>query len=131
MKKYIEFDDDDVLKARYDSAINKTIPASAVAVSDAIFRQTIRETDGQWRINRETGEIAKHPFPGPTPAEVLAAAEAKRNALLAETDWYVIRASEPDGKPVPDEVLAYRQALRDLDTLPGWPENIIWPVLSE
>lgn len=65
----------------------------------------------------------------PNPPE-LAVAIAKRDALLAATDWYAIRASEPDGKPIPDNVLAYRQALREVDKQPGWPENVIWPALS-
>lgn len=71
------------------------------------------------------------PVPPPSLAEILSASIAQRDALLSSTDWYVIRASEPDGKPVPDEVLAYRQALRELDQHSGWPENINWPVLPE
>jgi hypothetical protein len=31
---------------------------------------------------------------------------------LTTTDWYVIRANEPDGKPIPDDILAARVAAR-------------------
>lgn len=63
MKKYIDFGIDDALCGRYDSSIHKSIPKTAIEVSDSIFRQTINETDGIWKIDRETGKIEKHPFP--------------------------------------------------------------------
>lgn len=63
------------------------------------------------------------------PAELLAAAIAKRDAMLAATDWYAVRASEPGGKPIPENVLAYRAALREIDQKPGWPTNPDWPEL--
>lgn len=90
MKKYIDFDGDGILKARYDSAINKTIPGSAVEVPEALFRQTIRETDGQWQINRETGEISKHPFP-PPPPPTLEQQIAEIHARLTEIDLESVR----------------------------------------
>lgn len=62
-----------------------------------------------------------------TPAELLAAACAERDARLASTDWYAVRASEPGGKPIPQEILAYRTALREIDQQPGWPTDINWP----
>ncbi|MCM1224018.1 MAG: phage tail assembly chaperone [Lachnospiraceae bacterium] len=64
-----------------------------------------------------------------TPEQLLAAAIAKRDAMLAATDWYAVRASEPGGKPIPPEVLAYRAALREIDQQPGWPTNQNWPEL--
>lgn len=52
-----------------------------------------------------------------------------RYALLAETDWWVIRASEPDGVPMTEEQLAYRQALRVMDDAEDFdPFNPVWPV---
>lgn len=50
---------------------------------------------------------------------------AERDALLAATDWLVLRAQET-GQPVPAAWLAYRQALRDV-TGQADPRNIVWP----
>ncbi len=33
--------------------------------------------------------------------------------LLADTDWYVLRAQDPNGAPVPQEVWDYRAAVRE------------------
>ena len=51
----------------------------------------------------------------------------QRNKLLAETDWTQL----PD---VPENTKSrykeYRQALRDITKQPGYPDNIIWPLLE-
>lgn len=48
----------------------------------------------------------------------------KRNIMLASTDW-------TQGKDVPAEIsnkwTAYRQALRDITSQPGFPTNVVWP----
>lgn len=49
-----------------------------------------------------------------------------RNILLAETDWYAIRAFEQN-VPIPDEILTYRQALRDISLQDEYPYNVQWP----
>lgn len=64
MSKHILFTDG-VLSARYDSAINAEIPASAVEVTDEVFFQTINEQDGVWVL--EKGKIVKKPLPEPEP----------------------------------------------------------------
>lgn len=38
--------------------------------------------------------------------------KAVAQQYLNETDWYVIRASEPDGKPIPELILSERVAAR-------------------
>ena len=62
-----------------------------------------------------------------TDAEYAAEARAKRNQLIAETDYMAM----PD-YPLDDErkvaVLAYRQALRDVPEQAGFPRQIDWPV---
>jgi hypothetical protein len=55
-----------------------------------------------------------------------AAAREKRNALLAECDWRVIKALE-DGNGLDFDLAVYRQALRDIPEQPGFPLNIVWP----
>lgn len=74
-KYFIHFDQEGNFLGRYISA-HSEIPSDAVEVSQSLFHQTIDETDGVWKIDRKTGEIAKHPFPPPpppTPAEIEAA----------------------------------------------------------
>ncbi len=46
----------------------------------------------------------------------------KRNRLLANTDWWVLRGSPTDAQT------AYRQALRDLPANTADPTNPTWPV---
>ena len=55
------------------------------------------------------------------------AARAKRDAMIKETDFYML----PDYPTVPTGVAEYRQALRDITKQPGFPDNIIWPVLGQ
>jgi len=55
-----------------------------------------------------------------------AAAREKRNALLAECDWRVIKALE-DGNGLDFDLAVYRQALRDIPEQLGFPLNIVWP----
>lgn len=53
-----------------------------------------------------------------------------RDAKLAATDWMVIKAVEA-GEEVPANVVAYRQALRDITTHTEWPhiDELDWPTL--
>ena len=51
----------------------------------------------------------------------------KRDALLAKSDGYVMKLRDHD-KPVPQEWIAYRQALRDLPNQAGVPYEVEWPV---
>lgn len=53
------------------------------------------------------------------------AARAKRDALIKETDFYVL----PDYPNAPQGITEYRQALRDITEQPGFPHSIQWPVL--
>lgn len=86
-------------------------------------------------VNAQTGEQSVRPF---TPEEVAAveaykrdvfpaeqAAElrAKRNQLLAETDYLALSDST-----LTDEMRTYRQALRDLPANTTDPANPVWPV---
>jgi hypothetical protein len=55
-------------------------------------------------------------------------ARAKRDELLAATDWVVARATEL-GEAVPSDYATYRQALRDI-TQQTDPRQIEWPLLN-
>jgi hypothetical protein len=51
---------------------------------------------------------------------------AERDKKLAECDWIVTKYTE-QGEPVPQDWVAYRQALRDISDQEGFPENVVWP----
>jgi hypothetical protein len=50
----------------------------------------------------------------------------ERDRLLKETDWVSNRALET-GEPVPQEWIAYRQALRNLPQTTKDPRKVKWP----
>lgn len=54
------------------------------------------------------------------------AARAKRDALIKETDFYVL----PDYPNAPEGIAEYRQALRDITEQQGFPHSIQWPELE-
>ena len=47
----------------------------------------------------------------------------QRNSMLYETDYVVAE----DSPPATQEMLDYRQALRDITNQSGWPTDVIWP----
>ena len=61
---------------------------------------------------------------GPVPVPVEREVRARRQGLLYASDWAVL----PDA-PVADRAawVAYRQALRDLTSQPGFPDDVTWP----
>ena len=60
----------------------------------------------------------------PTSEQLAADARAKRNTLLAASDWTQVADA-----PVDQAVWAtYRQALRDITSQAGFPTTIDWPV---
>jgi len=59
-----------------------------------------------------------------------AAIRAERNVRLAATDWWVIKALEA-GQMLDASQAAYRQALRDITSQPGFPWDIIWPEMPQ
>ena len=60
------------------------------------------------------------------PAITWADIRSKRDGLLAETDWVVVKAQEV-GEAVPAAWAIYRQALRDLPANTADPANPVWP----
>lgn len=55
---------------------------------------------------------------------------SKRNRMLSETDWYVIREKER-GIPVPNEIKNYRQNLRDITNNCDDVDDVVWPQKPE
>jgi len=84
--------------------------------------------DGQPVTIKEYGPLPKgwsDAPPPPTPEEQAEQARAMRDGMLAATDTLVL---VPDiSEEFREAVLAYRQALRDVPSQPGFPEDIAWP----
>lgn len=78
------------------------------------------------RIDIDTGQPV--PFAPPAAPCLMDAptARARRDELLAASDWVVMRAME-QGAPIPAPWAAYRAALRDVPAQAGFPEFITWP----
>jgi len=85
-------------------------------------------------VNGITGEVTYVPFTAEEEAErqaaidaqpalLMEAIRAKRNQLLAETDYLGL----PDLGGFSAEMTAYRQALRDLPANTVDPANPVWP----
>lgn len=81
-------------------------------------------------VDAKTGEETIRPFTPeeiaalqPTQEQLATEARAKRNALLAASDWTQVADS-----PVDQAAWAvYRQALRDITSQSGFPLEITWP----
>lgn len=111
MSKHILFNELGVLCARYDSEIHgNNIPAEALEVKDALFFQTINETDSVWSL--VDGAIVKLPLPDPTAEELQEKINKESRAYLNSTDWYVVRFAE-SGVPIPDDIMAARKTARE------------------
>lgn len=62
-------------------------------------------------------------------AEITAAeVRAQRNRLLNAADILVNKAHDSNDAEALAKAVAYRQALRDITTQPGFPTSIDWPV---
>lgn len=60
----------------------------------------------------------------------------ERDVKLADSDWVTTRAVDQNaadslGIQVPQVWLDYRQALRDITTQAGFPNEVTWPVVPE
>lgn len=81
----------------------------------------------------EKGENGKRRFqivavPEPTTEEIAAQVRAKRDALLAETD-FLMMPDYPLGEEDSVALRTYRQVLRDVPTQEGFPTEVTWPDL--
>ena len=66
-----------------------------------------------------TAEIVDYVPPSPTWDEI----RAKRNELLAETDWMATK-----DRTMTQAEKAYRKALRDIPDTFQTPDDVVWPV---
>lgn len=82
--------------------------------------------------------VVKPPEPTSTPEQLAAQARFERDKRLNATNWLVERHREQQETGATTlmaqeyaDLLAYRQALRDVPQQDGFPETIDWPILPE
>lgn len=104
------------------------------------LRNFVAENPALWRekqINDEQGNlqaITIEAIPQPTEAEIAEqkanSARAQRDRLLSQTD-YLVSGDYPISADDLAAVKEYRQALRDVPTQTGFPDDIEWPELPQ
>jgi hypothetical protein len=109
---------------KYTDTSGKTLVAHlAPGVTPAQAAQAMGLAGGSWQeITAAQAEALQQP----TAEELGVAARAKRDALLASSDWTQL----PDSPLSSDARAAwatYRQALRDITEQEGFPQEIVWP----
>ena len=84
-------------------------------VIDGSFEQ---DDDGNWSLPWVVEQLPQD--------QAEANIRQKRDRLLKDTDWIVIKAYERN-ENIPAEWEVYRQALRDITGQEGFPYNVTWP----
>ena len=59
--KYVAVNDAGEIIGRFDSSFHATIPKDAIGISEALWKATLNDTDGVWRL--VDGELVKQPLP--------------------------------------------------------------------
>lgn len=104
------------------------IPQDAVEITNEHYQALLSaQSSGMVIEPDEDGNPVAVPLPAPTTEQLAEMARARRDFLLEETDWIVIRAAEL-GQPVPQDWLGYRAALRNVPEQAEFPTDITWPV---
>lgn len=100
-------------------------PMMETVLSDVSMPYTT-ETDYQMALSEAwQGEVTVEEVP-----ETADEIRARRDRLLAATDWAVLPDSPLDAQSL-EAVKTYRQALRDVPQQDGFPADIQWPELPE
>lgn len=139
-QKFAAFDAQGNITAFYDS-VESPVPngLSAVRIDNEQWRDLIAaQSTGKRLVIDGAGKPASIDPPPPTRSEVAAVKRAKRDAALHATDWLVSRHQDEtlidDGTTLTaaqfTTLLKYRQALRDIADVDGWP-NIDLPVAPD
>ena len=89
------------------------------------FRDGIQQIGSEWFTKYSVADMDEDQIAAKD-AEQAKAVRQERDKRLADCDWRVIKALESN-IPQDFEWAAYRQALRDISTQPGFPWDITWP----
>ena len=89
-------------------------------------------------VEMTADEVAEHLNPTQTIEQLAAEARLKRDRLLSDTQWQVLRhrdqlesgATTTLTSAQYSTLLEYRQSLRDVPEQAGFPSSIDWPILN-
>lgn len=114
--------------ARMDSANTFVLDTNTGVVKDHVFIDAPTYDFGTQKIEEsitESNTTITHGWTviDKTDADLAADVREKRNDLLRLTDTWGF-----SDRTMTDEMLAYRQALRDIPTQNTFPTSVIWPV---
>lgn len=87
-------------------------------------------TRGDCSIQQVVGGYQIIQNPEPDASEIAMRVRAKRDRLIAETDYYLM-PDYPSNPQNLEELKVYRQALRDLPVQEGFPKNVRWPAVPK
>lgn len=107
--------EDDVI-----SAVKAEMPLSQIDDIRNYFNFIISQN----AVERESDVF--HYGTAPTEADKV---RKERNALLVQTDWAT--AAKVETGSYPKGYQEYRQALREITTQDGFPDNVVWPTKPE
>lgn len=85
------------------------------------------QSSGKKISSDESGNPILSDQPEPTDEQLAASVRAKRDQLIAETD-YLVMPDYPISTDLLAKVKVYRQALRDITIQVGFPYDIDWPI---
>lgn len=114
-----------VERAAYEKAQAKAAEAHAnLARVPRVFFDIREKLAGL--VEMTEAELEAHTNPPPDLDREAEAERARRDYLLAASDWVIVRSHEA-GETVPQPWIDYRQALRDVPEQDGFPLDINWP----
>lgn len=105
----------------------ETYPPEAAVWCNSHGDRYIKEIEKTAEGKRQFQIVA---VPEPTTEEIAAQVRAKRDALLAETD-FLMMPDYPLGEEDSAALKTYRQELRDVPTQDGFPTEVTWPDFPE
>lgn len=116
----------------YTSENNPTMHVSARLPHEGETLESVVQTYApvrRWeelKLNTQTVEIGTQGSITVTGPTAFSIAYGNRNAVLASSDWTQL-ADAPLTAEEKADWATYRQALRDMPSQPGFPNNIVWP----
>ncbi|VEF08451.1 putative phage-like protein [Pseudomonas fluorescens] len=131
--KYLTFNDAGEINGRYDSSFYVALPSDAMEISEALWRSTLNETDGVWRL--VDGELLKQPQPVVEP-NLHEQERDWRDKELVKLIWLRDRHRDQlelgiETILTPElftELLVHMQSLRDWPQSPQFPDQAQRPV---
>ena len=117
-----------IIKYQLATEVNHGTPKKPImeTVLSDVSMPYITEADYQMALSEAwQGEVTVEEVP-----ETADEIRARRDRLLAATDWAVLPDSPLDAQSL-EAVKTYRQALRDVPQQEHFPDSITWPQIPE